>query len=219
MIKVVLFDMDGTLVDTERLGIRAWDQVAVDLGISIPHEVSKSFIGHNKKDVLALCAACVGSEELAVDVYDRHAAYEIEWAPTELETKEGAHECLRELANAGFELGLVTSSRTETAKRRLGQFDLEPYFKLLTCGEEAENGKPAPDIYLKAAEKFGAAPEECVVVEDSVNGARAGLAAGMQVFAIPDMVVLPDEVKDACAGVLESLLEIPAAVAALNAAE
>ncbi len=216
MIKVVLFDMDGTLVDTERLGIKAWDQVAVDLGIEIPHEVSKSFIGHNKTDVLALCAQCVGSEELAQDVYDRHAAYETEWAPTQLETKPGVNECLQTLLDSGYRLGLVTSSRTETAERRLGQFDLRNYFELTTCGEEAERGKPQPDIYLKAAGKFGVEPAECVVVEDSTNGARAGINAGMQVLAIPDMVVLPEDVVDACAAVLDTLHEVPAEVKKLG---
>lgn len=215
MIQAVLFDMDGTLIDTERLGIVAWNKTADEYGVDLPISVIKSFIGHNREDVLSLCAAHVGSDDLALKLYDHHREYEHAWVTTKLTTKDGAHECLRALRDTGYQLELVTSSNSRTAERNLRQFNLRDYFPVMTCGEEAENGKPAPDIYLMAAKKLGLAPEVCAVVEDSINGAKSGISAGMHTFVVPDMVELPADVIDACAGVLDSLHELPAAIEAM----
>ena len=216
MIKAVLFDMDGTLVDTERLGIKTFIQAAKDFGAELPVSVIKSFIGHNKTDVVRLTEEYLGSRELAEQIFERQSNYRTEWAPTQLEAKSGVHECLSALKEAGYRLELVTSSRTATAERNLKLFDLQGYFETKTCGEETTKGKPEPDIYLKGAEKLGLEPAECVVVEDSYNGALSGLNAGMSVIVIPDIVEIPADVADRAAAVLQSLHEVPAAVEALN---
>ena len=216
MIKAVLFDMDGTLVDTERLGIRAWLQSAEMMGYELTLPTIKGFIGRNLAGVYAKLDEVMPSHEVSVEIYALHKRIANEIGATGLTLKAGARESLDELARAGYRLELVTSSRRETAAKTLGRFGIENAFELWTCGDEVEHGKPAPDIYLLAAQKLGVDPVECTVVEDSANGARSGIDAGMNVFVVPDMVELPQDVLDKCSAVLDSLHELPAALDGLQ---
>ena len=86
----------------------------------------------------------------------------------------------------------------------------------MTCNEDTLNGKPDPEIYLLACERAGFAPEECAVVEDSRNGCVSGITAGCHVFAVPDILPLPQDVADGCEAVLDTLFELPAAVRAVR---
>ena len=212
MIKAVLYDMDGTLVDTERLGLIAWARAAEREHVDLPVEVCRSFIGRNLPGVMGILEGHFGSLEFAEKMYDLHRSIELDMYGTELTTKEGARESLEAMRDAGYQIGLVTSSRRESAERNMKRFELMEFFDCITSGEETHNGKPAPDIYLLAAQKMGVEPASCVVVEDSPNGARSGIAAGMHVMMIPDMVEVAPELADQCEGLLGSLLELPEAV-------
>lgn len=209
MIETILYDMDGTLVDTERLGLIAWQRTAEDEGVELPLSVCRSFIGRNLPGVLGILEEHFGSAEYARKVYDLHREVELKIGEAELTTKEGARESLQALKDAGYRIGLVTSSRRSSAERNMKRFGLLDFFDCITSGEETENGKPAPDIYLLAARKMGVDPAACAVVEDSPNGARSGLAAGMHVMMVPDMVEIPAEIADRCDAMMSSLLELP----------
>lgn len=216
MIKAVIFDMDGTLVDTESLGVRAWKAAARDLGLDLPDSVMMGFIGRTLSGVLEELAKLYGNERDAERLWRRHKKLRDEWVLQDLPLKPGATECLDELAERGYHLGLATSSRRETAERNLRLVGLFDKFETVTCGDEVVNGKPDPEMYLLACERAGAAPTECAVVEDSRNGCVAGIAAGAHVFAVPDLVPLPQEVKDGAEAILGTLSEVPAAVEALG---
>lgn len=215
MIKAVLYDMDGTLVDTERLGLIAWERAAEQEGVDLPIEVCRSFIGRNLPGVMGILEDHFGSREFGEKIYDLHRSIELSMYGTELVTKTGARESLEAMKEAGYAIGLVTSSRRASAERNMNRFGLIDFFDCITSGEETHNGKPAPDIYLLAAQKMGVEPDACVVVEDSPNGARSGIAAGMHVMLIPDMVDVEPELAGQCEALLGSLLELPAAVAQL----
>ena len=175
MIKAVIFDMDGTLVDTERLGIKAWKAPAAELGVAIDDTLIHQFIGRTLPDVMDILEAHCGSRETAEALYHRHKEIRDEMVRTDLELKAGAAECIDELLAAGYHVGLATSSRLVTAERNLKMVGLFDKFETVTCGEDVVHGKPDPEMYLLACERAGFAPEECAVVEDSRNGCVSGI--------------------------------------------
>lgn len=216
MIKAVIFDMDGTLVDSERVSQRAWAMAAERLGVDLDPAHFRTIIGQTRESVIAHIGESVGSVEVSLKLYDMHNEIFDEICGDELTVKPGAHECIAALREAGYAIGLATSTLRSRAMVRLGMFNLQDAFDRITCGEEVEHGKPEPDIFLLAAERLGAAPGECVVVEDSSNGVRAGHAAGAHVLMVPDLIEPTPEISDMCDAVLSSLHEVPAAVASMR---
>lgn len=216
-IDAIIFDMDGTLVDTERLGFKGWDLAGDDLGVHISRELMTSFVGRNEPTVLQMLTNALGDADLAQRLFDLHWEKRRELAATELEAKAGAPEAVRALKAAGYRLGVASSSGREMIELNLSRVGLRDYFDEITCGTETEHGKPAPDIYLLAARKFGVDPTRCAAVEDSPNGIRSAAAADMTVFAVPDVIGVTPELEALCHAVLPSLAELPAAMASLDA--
>lgn len=208
----VIFDMDGTLVDTERLGFKGWDLASAELGVEVPHDLVVSFVGHNEPAVLAMLTDALGDPDLSRRVFELHWQKRRELAETELEPKRGALWAVRELKGQGYRLAVASSSPREMIELNLSRTGMLDAFDIITDGTEVENGKPAPDIFLLAAEKLGADPARCAVVEDSPNGVRAGHAAGMSVYLVPDVITPTPEIASLAHEVLPSLEELPAAL-------
>ena len=173
--------------------IKAWKAGAAELGLAIDEALIHQFIGRTLPDVMDILDKHYGSHETTEAIYRRHKEIRDEMVKTELELKAGAAECL--------DLKMV------------GLFDK---FETVTCGEDVVHGKPDPEMYLLACERAGFAPEECAVVEDSRNGCVSGITAGCHVFAVPDIVPLPQDVVDGCEAVLDTLFDLAAAVKAVR---
>ena len=109
--------------------------------------------------------------------------------------KEGAHEVLSYLKSHGYKIGMATSTPWDTVEDHLARTDMAKYFDTIVTGDMIENGKPAPDIYLLAAERLGVDPAACIGVEDSMSGIRAVHAAGMRPVMIPDLIQPTPEVE------------------------
>lgn len=216
MIEAVIFDMDGTLVDSEMVSDKAWRKTGEVMGLDIPESLIRSLIGLNATLGKQVVAEHFGGDaQLAERAFDKHMDLFLEIAETSLEMMPHARECLEELQAAGYPMALATSTHRLRAVPRLDRFGLGGFFATLTCGNEVDRSKPAPDIFLATAKSLGVAPERCAVVEDSFNGVRAGHAAGMHTFMIPDQVEPTAEIAALCTAVLPSLAELPAAIKAL----
>lgn len=209
MISAVIFDMDGTLIDTEVVSQKAW-AVALRQG-GLPGDtgyISRGFIGRSVASITPELAELLGGLPQAEQAYLVHNQTFVELSDAELKPKPGARQTVVALRGRGYKVGLATSTYRGPCDRRLARFGMEDIFDAKTCGDEINRGKPAPDIFLQAAAALGADPAECLVVEDSPNGVRAGHAAGMHVVFIPDLVELPQSLLALCDAKLSSLGEL-----------
>jgi HAD superfamily hydrolase (TIGR01509 family) len=181
MIKAVVFDMDGVLVNTEPLHYRMWKQAFEGHGVLIGYDVYKQCIGSTAGYLMELIYQNYGVD-FRENVLIREEAAKIK---SEIIAREGyplidgVVSVLKGLHEAGYLLAVASSSPEvyiEDVMERLGARHL---FSALCSGEKVVNPKPAPDVFLKAASQLGVQPEECVVFEDSSNGCRAAVSAGM----------------------------------------
>ena len=197
MIRAVLFDMDGTVFDTEGIYRRAWIQAAKDVGFDI--DMNRFFelvCGLNMTDMTSLVRRVYGEDAPFDEVRARRRVYIEESLQTEgLNFKPGAPEVLYTLKEQGIPIALVTSSGRPLVDRYLKTSGIEGVFDVIMTGETVERGKPDPEIFLTAAQKLGIAPECCMVVEDSPNGIRAGYDAGMLTVMVPDLHPITKELE------------------------
>ncbi len=208
MVKAVIFDMDGTLIDTESISIIAWERAAEQRGLDIPEQLFYDFIGITRPAALEMLSAQLGSMEASEDVFELHKVIEDELYPEMLVLKPGAAELIRSLHERGIKLALATSTRTKQMHDKFDRFDLLQFFDAVVCGDELERSKPNPDIFLLAASRLGVDPAECAVVEDSFNGVRAGSAAGMYTVMVPDLVQPDEEISSLAREIVESLADV-----------
>ena len=208
----VVCDMDGLLVDSERMERRVWQRVAQELGIDLSDERFATFVGHSGDRHDALLRHYFGE---AFDVprframchRGMHDLVEREGVTL----RPGAREWLAFVSALDIPLGLATSSGPAAVRERLG--DLLHVFAAVATRADVEHGKPHPDLYLEAARRLGIAPETAVAVEDSPAGTQAALAAGMRVVVVPDLVMPPDDLAPRLAAVFPSLHALREAVA------
>ena len=208
MIKAVIFDMDGTLIDSERIAIIAWNRSAKRFGFEIPLEMLHGFIGMTRDACMGTLIEHVGSERIANEMFEDHKVIEDELYSTMLDLKPGAREVVENLHARGLKLAVATSTRTIQAHEKFDRFGLTPYFDVFTCGDELNRSKPEPDIFLLAASRLGVDPVSCVVVEDSFNGVRAGHAAGMHTIMVPDINNPTKEIAKLAEAVVPALSDV-----------
>jgi HAD superfamily hydrolase (TIGR01509 family) len=185
-ITTILFDMDGVIADSEPV----WDEIDSELLARYGHKYTQEYKKHIMGKSFVLSSGFyrdtfnlpVSLDELIVE----RRAIAANFYATHIAPFESAPRVLVALRERGLRIGLATSATSELAVPFLEKYDLKKYFDAITTGEEVSNGKPAPDIYLRAAGKLEAEPQNCLVVEDAVAGVQAGKSAQMRVAAIPD---------------------------------
>ena len=181
--KAVVFDCDGTLVDSERLSFQAWREVLGRHGYELADEDLRATRGRSYPWVHAYFA-----ERAAIPDADAfwllHTGRLYELFETDLDVFDDAVATARELKERGVPIAIATGSRRERLDATLRAARLEGLFDVTVAQDEVEHAKPAPDLFLRAAELLGVAPEDCVAVEDSPAGVESALAAGMRVVAV-----------------------------------
>ena len=197
MIQAVLFDMDGTIFDTEVIYRRGWIQAAKDVGFNEDMDLFFERVGGlNMTDMKALVHRVYGEDAPFESMRERRRFYlEEELAEGILPFKSGAPDILYSLKEKGIPIALVTSSGRALVDRYLKMSGLEDVFDVIMTGETVTHGKPHPEIFLLAAEKLGILPTHCAVVEDSPNGIRAGHAANMYTVMVPDLHPCTEELR------------------------
>ncbi len=205
-IEAVIFDMDGLLLDTEPISQLAWQMAGRELGLVIPPSISLQAIGRNAKGIKTLFRAKLEETfpiELFLEKANIYYGEMLREKPAPV--KPGVFELLDYLEMEAIARGVGTSTRRELAEHKLASTGLAERFEFVVAGDEVENGKPAPDIFLRVAELLSIAPEKCLVLEDSEMGVRAAIAAGMIVFMIPDLIEPTPEIRRMADGIYESL--------------
>lgn len=200
----VVCDMDGLLVDSERMERRVWRRVAQELGIELSDERFATFVGHSGDRNDALLRHYFG-EAFDVPRFREmcHRGFHDLVQREGVTLRPGAREWLAFVSALGIPLGLATSSGPSAVQERLG--DVLHLFAAVATRADVEHGKPHPDLYLEAAKRLGIAPGTALAVEDSPAGTQAALAAGMRVVVIPDLVVPPEDIRPRLAAVFPSL--------------
>lgn len=192
----VIFDMDGLLLDSEAVMRRCFDEVAAARGWRAPPGVFESLIGLNRAMSLDVLGRHLPAGIGATAFDDAmHAAYDAA-VRQGVPRKPGALALVEHLAACGIPRAVATSSAVHRAQHKLGGAGLLALMDAIASGDEVAHGKPAPDVFLLAAERLRMQPVDCVVFEDSPTGVRAGLAAGMRVVQVPDLAGVEPGIED-----------------------
>ena len=199
-----IFDMDGTLIDTERLYRQAWIETADVFGVERKPELAVSMSGSNFAKMPEIFKRFY--PELDAKEYIMHVINSVKDSVTKkIEVKPGVEEILNYFLEEKIPMAIASSSETFVIEERVKRLGWEKYFNALIGGEQTVKGKPEPDIFLKAAEKIQLPPEDCYVFEDSFNGVRAGANAGCSTIMVIDCVEPTEEIRALCTGVYENM--------------
>lgn len=187
----VIFDMDGLLLDSERLIAASFEAVSQEMGEELPSDIWLRMVGKGDRDCHAMLADCIGQTR-ARALLDAGKQRYAEKARAGIPHRPGVVDLLEWLVHRGLPRAVATTTRQPLAGQKLAAAGLLEYFQAVVSSSDVEHPKPAPDVYLLAAKRLGVAPAQCLVLEDSPTGVRAALAAGMTPIQIPDLLV-PDE--------------------------
>lgn len=196
MVKAVIFDMDGLILDTEKLLIRFWVQAANEAGFPMTYEQALGIRSMHRKFAIPYLQGIFGDMFDYVKVRSRRMELMNKWLRShKLELKPGVAELLDYLNERKIPAAVCTATdyeRTRDYLTRVGIFDR---FDKIISAAMVEFGKPRPDIYLYAAKQLGLNPSECMALEDSPNGVKSAAEAGCTTVMIPDLTE-PDEELD-----------------------
>jgi len=213
MIRAAIFDMDGLMLDTEPAYRIAWQAASAECGYDLPDPLYFTLIGCGRSEGEQTLVDAFGPQ-FPVDAF-RAACLRREAAifeTTPVPKKPGLDELLDLLDSRKIVKAVATSTERQTAIAQLTAAGLLPRFAAVATGDEVVNGKPAPDLFLLAAQRLGVEPGECIVFEDAEAGTIAAHAAGMTVFIVPDLKQPSPEVQRLAHGVFPSLVEATSAL-------
>ena len=208
LIEAVIFDMDGVMLDTQRV----WDEAILECvtrnGFVMPEGFIDSLHGTSDDSALVIVTDWLGSQEKAIQLIKEVWVEGEKRLETEIYKKPGLDELLAWLKEHGIEMAVASGSKMKWIEHHLKEAEVSDYFDVLVSGFDVEHSKPAPDVFLAAAEKLGVEPGRAIVLEDSPNGIQAAMAGGFIPIMVPDIDQPDDETRALCWAVCETLADV-----------
>lgn len=209
MIKLVIFDMDGLMFDTERVTYRAYMEVVRERELHSGFDDFIRYLGHNAADIQAMYRELFGPEIDAQALYAQVGAKISDITRREgVSVKPGLYELMDALKECGIPAAVASGSDHAVIEKNLERAGLSAAYEAVLSSKEVKRGKPYPDVFLAICDRVGVSPQEALVLEDSEAGVRAALAGGIPVINIPDLLEIPSELKEACVAVVRDLTEV-----------
>lgn len=194
--EAVIFDMDGLLLDSEKLALETFRETCVTFNLGDQSNLFVQSVGTN----MELGKSILKIGLMGIAGFEQFEEFNAAWGDAygkvtrerPVPLMSGVEELLRHIESIGVPMAVATSTITDHAQEKLGSSGILDFFDAIIGGDQVRQSKPAPGIYLKAAFELSSDPNKCLAFEDSANGVKAALAAGMTVVQIPDLVQ-PDE--------------------------
>src|SRR4030042_3313504 len=208
-IKLIIFDMDGLMFDTEKLIFKSWKESCKKYKQNLSDKIFIESIGLNRKKTIEIYkkyfAVNFPYEEIideTMNIFENLIRSEV------VPLKEGLLELLQFIRKKHLKLAVATSTKRDRTDLMLNLSDTGKYFDTVICGDEIVNGKPDPEIFLETAKRLNCRPENCIVLEDSKNGIIAAYRAGMLPIMVPDIIQPTKELEDMVFKKFGSLKEV-----------
>lgn len=208
-LKGVIFDMDGVIFDTESVYLETWTETFKTYGYDLKKEIYISVMGTGKDNVIKTFKKAFGDNLPIEEMYklkDKKFKEIIESGKVSM--KPGAKEILLYLKNNNIKTALATSARKWRAEIQLEMSGINSLFDVIICGDEINNLKPNPEIFIKSAEKLKLKPCECIVIEDSSSGIKAAFDGGMYGIHVEDLKKADESILKFCKANFKNLMEI-----------
>ena len=211
MIKAIIFDMDGLMIDSERVTFECYQERLKDMNLTMDEEFYKTLLGKPIKGIYQRFYDVYGNdfpiENVIQDVHQLMAErFETEGVPV----KKGLVELLHYLKDNNYKTNVATSSNRDRVDKILAQAKITEFFDDSICGDEVTKGKPNPEVFLKSCQKLGVNVDEAIVLEDSEAGIQASYDANIKVICIPDMKYPEKQYEEKTFKILKDLTEVTA---------
>ncbi len=208
-VDAVIFDMDGVLIDSERLSFKCFQEVLQDYNYEMDEKIYLKFIGRNIDGIREVLKKEYGEDFPFEEIYKKKSKMALEFTNKNgVKVKPDVHELIDYLNNKKYKIAVATSTRRERALELLGEAGVKDKVNYVVCGDQVEHSKPNPEIFLKAAKGLEVKPENCMVIEDSDAGITAAHAAKMVGIHVPDMKELEDETKKLAFKICKNLIDV-----------
>lgn len=209
MIKAIIFDMDGLMIDSERVTFECYQERLKDMNLTMDEEFYKTLLGKPIKGIYQRFYDVYGNdfpiENVIQDVHQLMAErFETEGVPV----KKGLVELLHYLKDNNYKTIVATSSNRDRVDKILAQAKITEFFDDSICGDEVTKGKPNPEVFLKSCQKLGVNVDEAIVLEDSEAGIQAAYSGNIDVICIPDMKYPEQEFEKMTTKILDSLDQV-----------
>lgn len=211
MIKAIIFDMDGLMIDSERVTFECYQERLKDMNLTMDEEFYKTLLGKPIKGIYQRFYDVYGNDfPIETVIQDVHQLMAERFEKEGVPVKKGLVELLHYLKENNYKTIVATSSNRDRVDKILAQAKITEFFDDSICGDEVSKGKPNPEVFLKSCQKLGVNVDEAIVLEDSEAGIQASYDANIKVICIPDMKYPEKQYEDKTFKILKDLTEVTA---------